>query len=251
MKKQIVSIFAYSVLGLSAVMVSCGDSKTKEPTKTENSVSEMAFLRADIDGMTCAIGCAKPIEKMLSETEGVSSAEVDFDKKAAFINYDKSKVSEADLLKKISEYKDGTYKAITSTKQCKSECKKTCCAAEKVEKQVKKVASDAKTKVEKEVKNTSMEVKEVIVEGATKASAIKVKGTDAIANTKGLVKDTKTKALSTGITKKGEATTKLEEGKKQVHKSLSNSKVKVKTLDAKVVKETKKIENSAKDLMRK
>ena len=96
-----------------------------------------------------------------------------------------------------------------------------------------------------------MEVKEVIVEGATKASAIKVKGTDAIANTKGLVKDTKTKALSTGITKKGEATTKLEEGKKQVHKSLSNSKVKVKTLDAKVVKETKKIENSAKDLMRK
>ena len=130
MKKNIVSILAYSLLGLSTIMVSCGgDSKSGDTHKTETVASEMAFLRADVSGMTCAIGCAKPIEKMLNEIEGVTSAEIDFEKKAAFINYDKAKVSEADLLKAVSEFKDGSYSAKVSDKNCKSECKKACCAS--------------------------------------------------------------------------------------------------------------------------
>ena len=34
-----------------------------------------------IEGMTCAVGCAKTIEKELSNLEGVEKATVDFDKK--------------------------------------------------------------------------------------------------------------------------------------------------------------------------
>lgn len=145
MKKNIVSILAYSLLGLSTIMVSCGgDSSSKDSNKVENVASEMAFLRADVSGMTCAVGCAKTIEKMLNETEGVVAAEVNFEKEAAFIEYDKAKVSEADLLKAISEFKDGSYSAKVSDKDCKSDCKKVCCAAKDAKKDAKKAVEEEK-----------------------------------------------------------------------------------------------------------
>jgi Cu+-exporting ATPase len=40
---------------------------------------ETATLK--IDGMTCSMGCAKTIERKLTEMEGVQEAKVDFDKK--------------------------------------------------------------------------------------------------------------------------------------------------------------------------
>lgn len=106
--------------------VSCDGEGTK--TKTEVSAENLAFLRLDIDGMTCPDGCAKPIEQMLSEAEGVSSAEVDFEKKAAFINYDKTVTSEEKLMKLISDYKDGAYSSKASAHQCAKDCEKACCA---------------------------------------------------------------------------------------------------------------------------
>ncbi len=39
----------------------------------------------EIEGMTCAMGCAKTIEKELSNLEGVEKATVDFDKKTATV----------------------------------------------------------------------------------------------------------------------------------------------------------------------
>lgn len=145
MKKNIVSILAYSLLGLSTIMVSCGgDSSSKDSNKVENVASEKAFLRADVSGMTCAVGCAKTIEKMLNETEGVIAAEVNFEKEAAFIEYDKAKVSEADLLKAISEFKDGSYSAKVSDKDCKSDCKKVCCGTKDAKKDAKKAVEEEK-----------------------------------------------------------------------------------------------------------
>jgi periplasmic mercuric ion binding protein len=64
-----------------------------------------------IDGMTCPEGCAKTIEKKLSEMDGVQSAKVDFDKKQATVNFDLDKLKSDDLVKAVETTGDGqTYK---------------------------------------------------------------------------------------------------------------------------------------------
>jgi mercuric ion binding protein len=64
-----------------------------------------------IEGMTCPEGCAKTIEKKLSEMEGVQNAKVDFDKKQATVNFDLDKLKALDLVKAVETTGDGqTYK---------------------------------------------------------------------------------------------------------------------------------------------
>lgn len=46
-----------------------------------------------IEGMTCAMGCAKTIEKKIAKMEGVKSAVVDFDTRLAMVEYDTDKVT--------------------------------------------------------------------------------------------------------------------------------------------------------------
>ena len=61
--------------------------------------------------MTCAIGCAKTIEKELSDTDGVQKAAVDFDKKQATVSFDTSIQTPASLTKIVEATADGkTYK---------------------------------------------------------------------------------------------------------------------------------------------
>jgi len=64
-----------------------------------------------IEGMTCAIGCAKTIEEKLSKMDGVQKAKVDFDKKEATVNFDLDKLKSEDLVKAVETTGDGkTYK---------------------------------------------------------------------------------------------------------------------------------------------
>ena len=64
-----------------------------------------------IDGMTCAVGCAKTIEKKLSGMDGVQKATVDFDKKTATVAFDKEKQTPETLVKAVEATADGkTYK---------------------------------------------------------------------------------------------------------------------------------------------
>ena len=64
-----------------------------------------------IEGMTCAVGCAKTIEKELSNLEGVEKAAVDFDKKTATVTFDKTIQNPENLTKVVQETGDGkTYK---------------------------------------------------------------------------------------------------------------------------------------------
>lgn len=67
----------------------------------------------EIEGMTCAMGCAKTIEKELSNLEGVEKAAVDFDKKTATVTFDKTVQNQENLTKVVQETGDGkTYKVL-------------------------------------------------------------------------------------------------------------------------------------------
>ena len=64
-----------------------------------------------IDGMTCAVGCAKTIEEELANLDGVDKATVDFDKKTATVSFDKTVQNPESLTKVVQETGDGkTYK---------------------------------------------------------------------------------------------------------------------------------------------
>ncbi|RKR09621.1 copper chaperone CopZ [Flavobacterium sp. 90] len=65
----------------------------------------------EIEGMTCAMGCAKTIEKELSNLDGVEKATVDFDKKTATVVFDKTVLNQDNLTKTVQATGDGkTYK---------------------------------------------------------------------------------------------------------------------------------------------
>ncbi|MTH14930.1 heavy metal-associated domain-containing protein [Flavobacterium sp. LC2016-01] len=82
-------------------------SKEQKPIAAEN-VQTASF---EIEGMTCAMGCAKTIEKELSNLDGVEKAAVDFDKKTATVTFDKTLQNQESLTRIVQGTGDGkTYK---------------------------------------------------------------------------------------------------------------------------------------------
>ncbi|MGZ0015395.1 heavy-metal-associated domain-containing protein [Yeosuana sp. AK3] len=94
------------------------------------------YVKAEftIDGMTCAIGCAKTIEKKIAGMDGVKSATVDFDRKLAMVEYNDAKVNTSSLeetVTKVAEvYKVSNIKTVddfsTITKECVAKCTPDC-----------------------------------------------------------------------------------------------------------------------------
>ena len=81
--------------------------KEHKPIAPEN-VQTASFT---IEGMTCAVGCAKTIEHELSDLNGVEKAKVDFDTKTATVIFDKTLQNPENLTKVVQTTGDGkTYK---------------------------------------------------------------------------------------------------------------------------------------------
>lgn len=96
------------------------EEKTTETTSTEAvtatpkkeiAAENLETASFEIEGMTCAMGCAATIEKKLTETEGVKEAKVDFDTKTATVAFDKTVNNQESLTKLVEAVADGkTYK---------------------------------------------------------------------------------------------------------------------------------------------
>ena len=116
--KTITHLFYITLLG--STFVACKPNGAEAPKTSEKPVvtKEIAAANLDstrfhIEGMTCAMGCAKTIETKLNETAGVQKAAVDFDKKEASISFDKTQQTKATLVKLVEACADGTtYKVI-------------------------------------------------------------------------------------------------------------------------------------------
>jgi len=97
--KKLILYFPVILLAFTA----CKDAKTEKIISVSTSLSvekkaikpleEKAYAKLDIEGMTCALGCAATIEKNLNKTSGVASATVDFDSKTAWVIYDAKALS--------------------------------------------------------------------------------------------------------------------------------------------------------------
>jgi periplasmic mercuric ion binding protein len=92
-----------------------GANATNEVVTANNKVSKPVAdakkATMKVDGMTCAMGCAKTIENKLAGLDGVQKATVDFDAKVATIEYDGAVQSIETISKTIEGVADGkTYK---------------------------------------------------------------------------------------------------------------------------------------------
>lgn len=122
--KNIIAIVALVLITISCKNETKPEIKTIE-VATEAEVSKeldpnatYAKVEFTIDGMTCAIGCAKSIEKKIVKMEGIKSATVDFDRKLAMVEYNEAKVTptllEETVTKVADIYKVSDMKAVNA-----------------------------------------------------------------------------------------------------------------------------------------
>ena len=79
--------------------------------KKEIAVANLQKASFAIEGMTCAMGCAKTIQEDLADLDGVQDAAVDFDTKLATVSFDKTVQTTETLTKVVEAAADGkTYK---------------------------------------------------------------------------------------------------------------------------------------------
>ena len=106
----------------STLLFSCKDSASKplpenlketsaQKQKTNTVAVKPETTSFKIEGMTCAMGCAKTIEDKLSKMDGVQKAVVDFDNKEATVSFDASVITSKKLIEAVETTGDGaTYK---------------------------------------------------------------------------------------------------------------------------------------------
>lgn len=84
--------------------------------KKEISAANLQTASFSIKGMTCAIGCAKTIEKELNGLDGVQNVSVDFEKKSAVVSFDKSIIKPENITKVVEATGDGSTYKVTNLK---------------------------------------------------------------------------------------------------------------------------------------
>mgnify|MGYP001564640120 FL=1 len=116
------------------------ETSNKKTTAKLDPNATYAKVEFNIKGMTCAMGCAKTIEKKMAKLEGIKMAKVDFDKELAMVEFDEAKVTPKTLKEAVAKVSD-IYKveeikkvdAFSSEKKqeakmaCKEDCKMDCC----------------------------------------------------------------------------------------------------------------------------
>jgi periplasmic mercuric ion binding protein len=108
-------IFHIIVVFSAMLFLSCKKETPSTTIETKGSVSSVVAKAEtttfNIEGMKCAMGCAKVIENKLASLEGVQKATVDFDKKTATIQYDAAKQTPEKLVETVEAVAGGdTYK---------------------------------------------------------------------------------------------------------------------------------------------
>ena len=116
-KKSIVTLVLTSILFVGCKeketdIVSKETAETAAPkVKKEIAAANLQTASFSVEGMTCAVGCAKTIQEDLTGLDGVQKATVDFDTKLATVTFDKTVQTPEKLTKVVEAAADGkTYK---------------------------------------------------------------------------------------------------------------------------------------------
>jgi copper chaperone CopZ len=109
MNKTLLLTFTVAVLLTNCKQTASSPSEQKiSSTRATINPEKLEKATFSIDGMTCAIGCAKTIEKELANAQGVQNVVVDFDKKEATVSFDNSLQTPESITKIVEATADGT-----------------------------------------------------------------------------------------------------------------------------------------------
>lgn len=118
---------SFALLALSAIfMVGCKDkvvetidsngndnleieNTTPNDTTSNEVAGTMEKATFQIEGMSCAVGCAKVIEGKLAKLKGVKTATVDFETKTATVEFDNAKQTPTTIEETVEKIGDGLY----------------------------------------------------------------------------------------------------------------------------------------------
>jgi Cu+-exporting ATPase len=95
-----------SLIIISVAMLTVNCSSPQEETHAVLADNQLSLK---VDGMVCAVGCAKYIEKQVSKIEGVTACTVNFDEGTASIAYSSESISKDDIIETITGINDGQY----------------------------------------------------------------------------------------------------------------------------------------------
>lgn len=99
-------IVVFGIIILS--VFACQQATEKSAAAVEEKIAKVEMK---VDGMVCAMGCAKFIQDKVAEKEGVSESKVDFESGIAYFTYNSNAMSAEDLEKYIDGIHDGQYDA--------------------------------------------------------------------------------------------------------------------------------------------
>lgn len=83
---------------------------TNDTEETKEIAGNTEKATFQVEGMTCALGCAKMIESKLAGLDGVSEATVDFDTKTATVIFDDAKQNSESITNTVQKIANGIYK---------------------------------------------------------------------------------------------------------------------------------------------
>lgn len=157
-----------------AFMVSCKQTSNEQKETTAETTEKVASTEVagtmqkatfQVEGMSCAVGCAKVIEGKLAKMDGMKSAKVDFDTKTATVEFDDAKQNPDAIKKMVEEIANGAYKVenINVSKemamvfQDDKKDQKKCCSSKKDGKSCgdKKETDNKKDKKDKKATTTT------------------------------------------------------------------------------------------------
>jgi copper chaperone CopZ len=69
----------------------------------ERAEANVKTLQLKVEGMSCQAGCANGIDHMLKQQDGIVKSKTTFDSDTSEIQYDKSKISEKEIMGMIEE----------------------------------------------------------------------------------------------------------------------------------------------------
>lgn len=100
--KKLLSI-AFMLIAILAMNCSSPQGESSAVVKADKQ------LALKVEGMVCAVGCAKYIEKQVAKMDGISDCEVNFEDGTANISYSSDDTGEEEILEAITSLNDGQY----------------------------------------------------------------------------------------------------------------------------------------------
>ena len=112
-KEMKIRVLSFALLiSVAFVFKSCQEAETEEATvATEVLAENKQEVDMKVDGMVCAMGCAKYIEKEVGDMNGVLASTVNYEEGTAHFQFDKSVLSANEIEQFINDIHDGQYEA--------------------------------------------------------------------------------------------------------------------------------------------